>query len=156
MELHLGRGLLWRHLYYLMIDYSHRSYKKELLDNSDIPFKDIAQNMKELDFINTHLGGHAITLKGFKKLTAKSKKISVCEIGCGGGDNINMLAAFCIKNKIEAAFTGVDINPECISYAKAISKIAKVNFIVSDYKLVCFGNNKAGYNIFFTFLPSFY
>ena len=125
-----------------MINYSSRSYKKELLDNSDIPFKDIAQNMKELDFINAHLGGHAITLKGFKKLAAENKKLSICEIGCGGGDNIDMLATFCINNKIEAAFTGVDINPECISYAKAMSKIDKVNFIVSDYKLVCFGNNK--------------
>ena len=58
-----------------MIDYSHRSYKKELLDNSDIPFKDIAENMKELDFINAHLGGHVITIKGFKNLSATKTKL---------------------------------------------------------------------------------
>ena len=80
--------------------------------------EDIAENMKELDFINAHLGGHAITVKGFKKLMGSSKKISICEIGCGGGDNINALATFCTKNKIDAKFTGIDINAECIDYAK--------------------------------------
>jgi len=123
-----------------MIDYSQRSYKKELLDGSDIPFEDIAENMKELEFINAHLGGHAINIKGFKNLIGNKKKVSVCEIGCGGGDNINALATFCMNNKIEATFTGVDINTECIEYAK--TKTNNVNFIISDYKFVCFGNNK--------------
>jgi 2-polyprenyl-3-methyl-5-hydroxy-6-metoxy-1,4-benzoquinol methylase len=125
-----------------MIDYTSRSYKKELLDGTDIPFGDIAKNMKELEFINAHLGGHAITIQGFKKLICNKKKVSVCEIGCGGGDNINKLDAFCINNKIEATFTGVDINAECIEFAKKNTKVNHVNFIVSDYKLTCFGNNK--------------
>lgn len=125
-----------------MIDYTHRSYKKELLDNGDIPFEDIAENMKELDFINTHLGGHSITLSGFKKLSKNKNKISVCEIGCGGGDNINALAAFCIKNKMKVTFTGIDINADSIDFAKEKSTHRNVNFIVSDYKLVNFENNK--------------
>jgi hypothetical protein len=39
------------------MDFSVRSYKKELLDRDDIPFADIKQNMRELDFINARLGG---------------------------------------------------------------------------------------------------
>ncbi|MEP6926235.1 MAG: methyltransferase domain-containing protein [Ginsengibacter sp.] len=123
-----------------MIDYSHRSHKKEFLDSIDIPFKDIAENMRELDYINTNLGGHLITVKGFKKLVGNKKKITVCEIGCGGGDNLHALAGFCNKNKIEVKFTGVDINAECIAFAKKTSLIDDVNFIVSDYKLVNFAN----------------
>ncbi|MGZ4048736.1 MAG: methyltransferase domain-containing protein, partial [Bacteroidia bacterium] len=57
-------------------------------------------------------------------------------------DNINALAAFCIKNKIEATFTGIDINADCIDFAKEKSTYKNVNFIVSDYKLVSFKNNK--------------
>jgi ubiquinone/menaquinone biosynthesis C-methylase UbiE len=125
-----------------MIDYAHRSYKKELLDSSGIPFKDIAENMKELDFINKHLGGHSITLKGFKKFAFKKNKVAVCEIGCGGGDNMNVLAAFCIKNKIDANFIGIDINQECIDFAKKKAAHKNVQFIVSDYKLVNLENNK--------------
>ncbi len=60
-----------------MIDYSQRSNKKEILDRDDIPFADIEQNMKELNFINTHLGGHTITIEGFKKFIKKTK-ISFC------------------------------------------------------------------------------
>lgn len=125
-----------------MINFRHRSNKKELLDSSGILFKDIAENMRELEFINAHLGGHSITIKGFKKLIGNNNKISVCEIGCGGGDNINALAAFCIKNKIEATFTGIDINADCISFAKEKSACKNVNFIISDYRLENFGHNK--------------
>ena len=121
-----------------MIDYSHRSNKKEFLDSSDIPFNDIAENMKELEFINSHLGGHSINIKGLKKLAGNEKNISVCEIGCGGGGNLNALAHFCKKNNIEAQFTGIDINAECIAFAKEKSRIKDVQFIVSDYKLVNF------------------
>lgn len=125
-----------------MIDYSRRSYKKELLDKDDIPFDDIRQNMKELDFINTLLGGHSITISGFKKLLGKRKAVSVCEIGCGGGDNLNAIYNWARKNKIEVNFTGIDINANCIVYAQKKSLIKNINFIISDYKLIVFGNKK--------------
>ena len=121
-----------------MIDYSYRSGRKELLDNNNIPFKDIAVNMRELEWINSYFGGHSITLKGFKTLAAKGKKISVCEIGCGGGDNLNVLAGFCKDRNIDAQFTGVDINAECIAFARKKSQFKNVHFIVSDYRLVNF------------------
>ena len=121
-----------------MIDYSHRSYTKELLDGTNIPFEDIAVNMKELEFINSHLGGHAITVKGFKRLAGNKKKISICEIGCGGGDNLKAVADFCEKNHIEAQFTGIDINDDCIAFAKGKAGTRKVRFIASDYRLVNF------------------
>jgi len=133
-----------------MIDYSRRSYKKELLDRDDIPFDDIRQNMKELNFINTYLGGHSITISGFKKLLGKRKSVSVCEIGCGGGDNLNAIYNWSKKNKVEVNFTGIDINENCIAYARKKSTIQNINFITSDYKLVVFGNNKP--DIIFTSL----
>ncbi len=125
-----------------MIDYRQRSNKKELLDGNDIPFKDIADNMNELDFINTYLGGHTITIDGFKKLSGKNKTISVCEIGCGGGDNLQAIYRFCKKNNIRAKFTGIDINPECIAFANEKSTIENVDFITSDYSLLNFKNDK--------------
>ncbi|MDQ6901551.1 MAG: methyltransferase domain-containing protein [Bacteroidota bacterium] len=124
------------------MDYSQRSLKKELLDGNAIPFRDIADNMDELDFINTYLGGHLITINGFKKLSGNSKTISVCEIGCGGGDNLHAIDKFCKKNNIKAKFTGIDINPECIAFAKEKSTIENVNFITSDYSLVNFEIDK--------------
>jgi SAM-dependent methyltransferase len=122
------------------IDYKKRSLKKEFLDRTDIPFADIAVNMRELEFINSYLGGHSITIKGFKSLLKEKKQISVCEIGCGGGDNLNVLYQFCKRNKIDAKFIGIDINKECIEYARQNSKIEKIDFIISDYRNVNFEN----------------
>ncbi|HEY0731581.1 MAG TPA: SAM-dependent methyltransferase, partial [Chitinophagaceae bacterium] len=68
--------------------FTHRSGQKELLDSNDIPFRDIKRNMYELNLINKYLGGHDITLKGFKQLVNRkelSNPLNVVEIGCGGG-----------------------------------------------------------------------
>jgi hypothetical protein len=133
-----------------MIDLSKRSYKKELLDRDHIPFEDIQQNMKELNFINNNLGGHAITIEGFKKLAGEKKSISVCEIGSGGGDNLNAIYRWRSKKNIHLKFIGIDINPDCIAFAKKNTAIPDDSFIVSDYKNVSFGNEKPG--IIFTSL----
>ncbi len=121
-----------------MIDYKKRSLQKEILDQENIPFADIALNMRELDWINSHLGGHSITIDGFKELCNNKKTISVCETGCGGGDNLNALYNYCKKNTIEASFTGIDINKDCIAFAKENTRIENAEFIIEDYKNVSF------------------
>ena len=106
----LARASPWKHLLHLMINLRHRSHKKELLDNDDIPFSDIKINMQELDSINRKLGGHQITLKGIKSLLAgcsNKTSLTICEIGCGGGDNLNAISKFCNKNNIAANFIGI-------------------------------------------------
>lgn len=138
----LARGSPWKPSFYLMIDFKKRSLQKEILDEENIPFAEIALNMQELDWINSNLGGHSITIDGFKELLKDKKSISVCEIGCGGGDNLNAIYKYCIKNNIAATFTGIDINKECIAFAKEKTKIKNVQFIVDDYKNVKFENKK--------------
>ncbi len=117
----------------------HRSYKKELLDEDSIPFADIKQNMQELNTINTWLGGHRITLKGFNNLRGNHNKIHVCEIGCGGGDNLSAICSWCAKHDVDATFTGIDIKEECIAFAKTKTELQQgATWLVSDYKKVVF------------------
>ena len=125
------------------MDLSRRSYQKELLDRDDIPFVDIKRNMQELNFINTHLGGHAITVEGVRNLIFRSAILEsgqhlICEIGCGGGDNLKAIAGWCNKNYIDASFLGIDINSDCIEIAREACKNLPVTFIHSDYKAVNF------------------
>src|SRR5260221_13517347 len=96
----------------------YRSYQKELLDGDNIPFADIKKNMAELDPINTWLGGHAITLKGLSALIGDRKKITVCEIGCGGGDNLAAIVNWCRKQRVEVHCIGIDLKEECIAVAR--------------------------------------
>ena len=128
-----------------MINLTNRSYKKEILDRDDIPFADIKQNMKELNTINTLLGGHNITIAGLKKLIAhhnSEKPITVCEIGCGGGDNLKAISNYCIKKNIPVNFIGIDIKPECIAFAKQQYPHLNSTWITSDYKKTDFTGHK--------------
>ncbi len=125
-----------------MPDFSKRSYQKELLDRDDIPFADIKQNMQELDFINTYLGGHNITIHGLQSLLHISvghrQPITICEIGCGGGDNLRVIRNWCSKKNIPVQLIGIDINPHCIEYAKSRKQNEQIEFITSDYYIVNF------------------
>ena len=121
-----------------MPNFSKRSYQKELLDQDDIPFEAIQQNMKELDRINTLLGGHDITIAGLKYVLdyADTKlPVRICEIGCGGGDNLRVIRDWCRQHQIEVELMGVDINPHCIAYAQSRKENAGIEFVSSDYLL---------------------
>ena len=139
------------------MDLSRRSYQKELLDRDDIPFHDIKRNMQELNFINTWLGGHAITLDRSKKIIishrfTKSQEVLICEIGCGGGDNIKAIAAWCKKNNINASFIGIDINADCIKIANDACK--EVSAAVYPFRLSAGQFSKKTRNYFFIFILS--
>lgn len=124
------------------MNFSKRSYTKELLDREDIPFEDIKQNMKELDFINAKLGGHKITLGGVKLMIRKAQErensgeLSILEIGCGGGDNLRVIKNYCKKKNIAVRLSGVDINSHCIEFARSREENNGIEFITSDYKLM--------------------
>ncbi|MGI8951256.1 MAG: methyltransferase domain-containing protein [Chitinophagaceae bacterium] len=118
-----------------------RSYKKELLDSANLPFSDIKKNMEELEFINTYLGGHKISITGFKKLLKDKKQIHVCEIGCGGGDNLFAILNWCNKHNIKINFTAIDINQSCIEFAMTREILNdKTKWLISDYRTINFEN----------------
>jgi len=125
-----------------MINLHQRSYTKELMDGDDIPFEAMAQTLKELNIVNTRLGGHAITISGVRQLIKDTDQVNICEIGCGGGDNLFALHKFCMQENIQAVFTGIDINPECIAFAQQQYATLPCQWICSDYADVNFGNKQ--------------
>ena len=125
-----------------MIDLRLRSYTKELMDNDQIPFADMAVTLKELNIINTRLGGHAITIDGLKQFMVRDQTIIVCEIGCGGGDNLNAIYKYCKRHGINVRFIGIDMNAECINFAKQAYPGLPCEWICSDYVKVDFSGRK--------------
>jgi hypothetical protein len=103
-----------------------KSHQKELLDADEIPEADLIQNLKELKFINTSLGGHDVIKKGLKRFGKERHKI--LEIGSGGGDNLMMLK----RNFPENEYAGLDIKEVCVAYSKSLD--AEINWIKEDYK----------------------
>jgi 2-polyprenyl-3-methyl-5-hydroxy-6-metoxy-1,4-benzoquinol methylase len=128
-----------------MVKLSTRSYKKELLDRDDIPFEDIQLNMQELNKVNTLLGGHNITLTGIRSFLNEhvgTSPVSFCEIGCGGGDNLNAIHQYCKNKDIAISLCGIDIKKECIIFAQQQYTDIHANWIFSDYLKVNFEKNK--------------
>lgn len=145
MGLHLALALQWKLLQQLMINLSARSLKKELLDSDNIPFADIKRNMHELNAVNTLLGGHFISIRGIRDLLPEhtNEPLIICEVGCGGGDNLSAISKWCTKNNIDAHFIGIDIKKECIDFAKQQYPDLNATWLVRDYKDVTFINKPA-------------
>jgi len=119
-----------------------KSRELELLDSDNIPFEDIQQNMQELNVINTLLGGHAITINGVKQLLVDKKfksnnSLLVCEIGCGGGDNLNAIYK-ALKRKLHIQMIGVDIKGACLLSAKKKHPLLPANWIENSYEKTTF------------------
>jgi ubiquinone/menaquinone biosynthesis C-methylase UbiE len=124
-----------------MNKYAARSLDTELIDEPGIPFAHWAECLKELDTVNTYLGGHKITVDGVQRLIkGKKSSVTIAEIGCGGGDNLKAIYRWSRANKIPASFIGIDINEACIDFAiENCSNIPGVKFITSDYRKIYFG-----------------
>lgn len=116
--------------------FNARSYKKELLDESEIPSDSLFQNLKELAFINTYLGGHAITVAGLEILiTDTTKAYNIIDVGSGGGDSAKAIVAWARKKKMQLRVTGIDLKPDCILYAKEnCRKYPDLLFTCDDFR----------------------
>lgn len=128
-----------------MINLTERSYQPELLDAADIPFAAIQQNMVELNIINTYLGGHTISIMGIRKILKTlrtDQPVVICEIGCGGGDNLKAIEKWCVRNRINVRFIGIDLKPTCIEFAQQQYASLRANWIASDYKAIQFHTDK--------------
>jgi 2-polyprenyl-3-methyl-5-hydroxy-6-metoxy-1,4-benzoquinol methylase len=127
--------------------FQQRSSLTELIDESGIPFSDWEVCLKELNTVNTFLGGHAITIEGMKSILMQSNatnEITICEIGCGGGDNLKAINNWNAKQKndLKISFIGVDINKACTDFAAKNCTGVNARFICSDYRTADFGMQK--------------
>lgn len=119
-----------------MLDLTCRSYQKELLDEDNIPFGDLERNLLELDFINTWLGGHAVTVLGLAKFMKDPlRTYTILDIGSGGGDTLRFVATWAERKKLNTRLIGLDYKQEAVDFAAQKSKkFPNISFILSDYK----------------------
>jgi hypothetical protein len=130
-----------------MNKFSYRSTKTELIDKPDIPFSDWEVCLHELNIVNTYLGGHSITVdgvKGFLNGGTTSKRLTIVEIGSGGGDNLKAINKWVSDKKgiPLIKFIGIDINKACTDFAAENCNGLDAEFICCDYRDAKFPSGK--------------
>ncbi|WP_018341498.1 methyltransferase domain-containing protein [Cytophaga aurantiaca] len=111
-----------------------RSDKNELLDGDNIPAADLFQNLRELDTINTLLGGYKISLSALNTVIKNNKPYTLVDIGCGGGDTLKYIFNWNKRANKNLSLVGIDIKPVCIEYAKTNTSALAIRYICDDYK----------------------
>jgi 2-polyprenyl-3-methyl-5-hydroxy-6-metoxy-1,4-benzoquinol methylase len=96
--------------------------------------------MRELNNINSWLGGHRVTLAGFRRLLGSRRQVTVCEIGCGGGDNLLAIYKWCLKRNISVRLVGIDYNSDCIEIARQVLPAENSQLLISDYRQAVFSD----------------
>jgi SAM-dependent methyltransferase len=114
--------------------FKYRSLQKELLDADDIPTADLFQNLKELDRINTLLGGYDITFSALKKIIQPDKSYTLIDIGSGGGDTLKHIQKWQIRKKLNLKLIGIDLKPVCLEYSTQNNPAPDIRFICDDYR----------------------
>ena len=108
-------------------DFSKRSDDIEIMDDLNCSGEVVRQTLRELEFINTWLGGNAVTLNGLQKLLKSTSantqqyELKITDLGCGGGDMLKLLSRNFKKRRLQVHLVGIDANPNIIAYATANS-----------------------------------
>ncbi len=128
-----------------MIKLSHRSDKKEYIDDPEIDADLLRQTYQELMTVNICTLGYWPTMNAVKYFLDRhghDHEISILDIGCGDGEILRRIEDYGRKRNIPLALTGIDLNPEVIVAASQLTT-SKINFIHGNI----FANNGTTYDI---------
>jgi len=91
----------------------------------------VEQTLRELEVINSKLGGNKISLHGLIALLndKNGQVFKVADLGCGGGDILKLFNHWGEKHNKHFELVGIDANPFIIDYArKNLKGIQNISF----------------------------
>jgi len=119
-----------------MPDFSKRSEGIEIMDDLQCSGEVVNQTLRELEVINTWLGGNQVTINGLAKLFENidsSKEITIVDVGCGGGDMLRLIDRWAKKKNKKVKLIGIDANPNIIAFAKSnLNDLSHIEFKAID------------------------
>lgn len=112
-----------------------RTSAPEIMDDFELQGEQLKQTLDDLNRVNSLLGGDRISMKGIKKLLsfAKTKEVSIADIGCGNGGFLRYLAKWGRKKGYKFKLTGIDANAFSIDLARQQSqKFPEITYLKKD------------------------
>ena len=119
------------------LNFAERSGQTEIMDDLQGAGPDWHQALRELKVINRYLGGNKLTIQGIKQLIESSpsreQPLEIADIGCGGGDMLQLIADWGRAKGISMRLYGVDANPHIIAYARENTRAyPEVSYLAAD------------------------
>ena len=131
--------------------FAHRSLKLERIDTGDYTPAEYERYMREIRFINRHLGDSRAlqkTLLGeIERLDLR--EFSVLDVACGSGELLRQIAEFARgSNRTAALLTGIDLNELSTSTTLSESRgFAEINSVRGDAFRLPFADGAFDYAI---------
>jgi SAM-dependent methyltransferase len=109
----------------------------ELLDGNEFSREELFRNLKELRLVNHYLGGHDNSVRIMKTcLDAGFIPKQVIDIGCGGGDSLEVLQKKFSDRLPGTGWTGCDLNALCLEYARKHHPGKGIRYEEKDFRSI--------------------
>jgi len=105
-----------------MPNFSVRSLLPEKMDDLLVDESELRKNLEELEIVNRLLGGYHVVFDALGKINFPRKKITIFDLGSGGGDTLRAIAKWAREKKMDVNLIGIDRNPVMTKYAEEKSK----------------------------------
>ena len=108
-----------------------RIHTKEELDNLELHGNQLEKTLSGLSKINYWLGNSKYTLNAVKKQIQHHGIKTIVDLGCGGGDNLMIIAQWCESQNKTVKLIGIDGNQNSLYYADSRGDF-DIDFIQAD------------------------
>lgn len=103
----------------MLPDFSSRSSKLEWMDDPAVDTTELRKTLDDLARVNFMLRGHAPSLDGIERLADdEQRRLSVLDVGTGGGDVPRRLAVWAKKKKVDLFVHGIDLSQRTVDHAR--------------------------------------
>ena len=115
--------------------FKERSKQVEMMDDPLIAERSLQAVFKDINMVNSFLGGHRITLKSLERIFRDlgKKKYAILDVGCGDGDMLRVIARYFRQKEVDLDLTGMDISEQALGIArKRSAEFRNIKFIQED------------------------
>lgn len=115
--------------------FKYRSNEPELMDLPGADPVELNKTLNYIRFVNRVLGGDGLLIHGlnqFIRNQPEKKHWHILDIGCGRGDQLEVLNKWAQRQNAKITLAGLDNNPENIRLARQNAQLSDVSWYCSD------------------------